>query len=195
MKQFLLLILFLPLTVAAQPPSRFVPKKTIALDDSTFIGQTEITNGNYKEFVRFVQDSIFSHLLYDSLPYSRAKNFINAPAKILKQLTVDNRQEYALTYGLNYDYLRTTNLVQDSMGISILKEMYYPNSTRFYHRSEVDIRKLIYRNGSGELIPVHPDTLSWSRDYYVKYNDSAAVGRFLSDAHENMYFWHPAYDY
>ncbi len=195
MKTILLLISFFPFVGTAQLPSKYIPRNTIALNDSLCIGQTEITNAQYREFVRFVQDSIFSHLLYDSLPYSRAKNFLNAPAKILEQLTVDNRQEYAKTYGLNYDYLQTTDLVDDSMGISILKEMYYPQAARFYQRREVNTRKLVYRNGSGELIPVYPDTLSWSRDYYVKYKpDSLDPHFYLSQPLVNMYFWHPAYD-
>lgn len=195
MKNLLLLFAFCPLLVFSQHSGelakKYIPANTVALDHHVFIGQTEITNRMYHEFVSYVLDSVFTDLLYDSLPYDRAKYFLNVPEKSLKNLTADKRPEYAKIYGLNYSYYKT-HLDWDSLCYAKAKSLYHPESARFYHRREVNINKLLYTMSPGELVPVYPDTLSWVNDYYVKY-DSSEVYDYVGSA-TNMYFWHPAYD-
>lgn len=198
MKNLLLLISFCPLLALSQHsrelPKKNQPKNCIALSDSTFIGQTEITNRMYREFVQFVKDSMFTHLLYDSLPYDRAKYFLKAPEKTLKKLTDDQRPEYAKIYGLNYEYYKAF-IDYDSLYVARAKSMYYPDADRFYHRREVDVRQLMYTLPAGETVPVFPDTLSWIKDYYVKYApDTTQFRDSWASSLTNMYFWHPAYD-
>ena len=195
MKLTLLLLSFVPLFSSAQLKEKYIPRNTIVLNDSTFIGQTEITNQMYREFVNFVKDSMFTHLLYDSLPYSVAKKFLNAPEKTLKKLTEDKRQEYAKIYGLNYSAYKPM-IEHDSLVITKTTSMYYPQTNRFYKRREIDVRKLKYTLPSGELVSVYPDTLSWANDYYVKYDpvDSAEYHYSWADDFLQYYFWHPAYD-
>jgi len=214
MKHLFLLFIICPLISVAQSRSsgsrelaeKFQPRNCVALSDSqdstifVFIGQTEITNRMYREFVQFVKDSMFTKLMYDSLPFDRAKYFLNAPEKTIKKLTVDNasdgqkaRQEYANIYGLNIE--RSRLFIDDPECIPIITSMYYPGGERFYKDRSIDTRKLKYTLPSGELVAVFPDTLSWINDYYVKYKPDSTVITYSWATHLlYMYFWHPAYD-
>ena len=200
MKTLLLLLTFCPPLVFSQHSGelakKYIPRNTVSISDSTFIGQTEITNLMYRQFVNAVRDSIFTALLYDSLPFERAKYFLDkVPENRLKNLNPENRSEYAKIYGLNTERYKFLCDGSDSLCTATVVSMYYPYSDRFFKRREVNVSKLKYRLPSGEVIPIYPDTLSWVQDYYVKYkSDSNNVSYSWTSGMSNMYFWHPVYD-
>ncbi len=196
MRYTIILILLLPTVLFSQKNSKLQPANTIQIDNNTFIGQTEITNRMYREFVNYVSDSIITRVLYDSLPDYQAVKFLDVSQRELKKVLSENRVENEKKYSLNYTAYKTKFLAEDSLAIAILqRHVYYPVSVRFYQRREINIRKLVYKLNETEAVMVFPDTLSWSNDYYVKYKaDSSTYSNSWINTYMSSYFWHLAYD-
>ncbi|MGV3609417.1 MAG: hypothetical protein ACO1N0_00600 [Fluviicola sp.] len=188
------LILF-PLIAFSQTKSKFQPDNCIQIDSNTFFGQTEITNRMYREFTDYVKDSLFTHLLYENLPYERAKLLLNTSKKTLKKLTEDKRSEYLLIYGLDYAKYQS-GFTWDSLGAKIVQSLFYPQPERFYRRRELDTRKLIYKLPSGEQIPVYPDTAAWDNDYHALFSSDSFLLKKFDWGYEHVYYynWFPVYD-
>lgn len=185
-----------PIAGFSQKKSKLQPANSVQIDSNKFIGQTEITNRMYREFVESIKDSIITRILYDSLPDAQAVKFLAVSQRALKKVSPEKRVENEKNYSLDYTAYKTKFLADDSLAKEILKrQVYYPISLRFYFRYEVDIRKLVYKLNENELVTVFPDTLSWVNDYYVKYKpDSASFSSSWANDLQTCYFWHPAYD-
>jgi gliding motility-associated lipoprotein GldK len=145
--------------------------------------ETEITNNEYRQFTRWVRDSI-AHLLIGE-------------DHILEEGEYGER--------INWD---EEILWDDEEYIEILEEMYLPEFERFNKRREIDTRKLNFeytwidfreaaRKENREqgmkdrsvfikkdIINVYPDTLAWVHDFTYAFNEPMT----------NMYNWHPAFD-
>jgi formylglycine-generating enzyme required for sulfatase activity len=177
-----------------------------------YIKKTEVTNGEYREFVNWVKDSISRDLIYEKLKSDEKaleyleyiEYYSSEPGEEWYELDPSdrfrNREIFILNWDKKIDY-------QNEEIRKIIDEYFYPqNHTRFYKRKEVDTRKLKYRyywindgvqNLSfqqsdeirptkiiDEVVDIYPDTTVWVRDFFKLSNDPMT----------NMYFWHPAYD-
>jgi hypothetical protein len=188
-------LILLPFIGFSQKKTKDQPANCIQIDSNTFFGQTEITNRMYREFTDYVKDSLFTHLLYDNLPYERAKLLLNTSKKTLKKLQEDKRKDYLKMYGLDYTKYQS-GFTWDSLGAKIVQSLYYPQPERFYRRRELDTRKLIYTLPSGEQIPVYPDTAVWDNDYHALFSsDSLFLKSFDWGYDYSFYYnWFPVYD-
>ena len=193
MRRITTLLILLPFIGFSQKKTKDQPANCIQIDSNTFFGQTEITNRMYREFVDDVRDSIATHLLYSGLPFERAKQFLNAPKKVLKQLTEDKRGEYLQQYGLDWSGL--PGLFElDSLESAIISPLLYPQPERFYRKKEFDGRQIIYLLPSGKRVPIYPDTTSWLIDYHKIYPVDSGYYSSWAVYYSNMNFWHPADD-
>lgn len=140
--------------------------------DPFYISDHEVTNGEYREFINWVRDSI-------------------ARVKLFNRSTTDEK----LKWGTNVDYnsgnkdtdekyfkLNWESKIdfKDEKIYRLLKDMFVNSDERYYHRKEIDVRFLLYdytdEEGFFNRINVYPDTLP-----------------IMSSMSDN-YFWHPAYN-
>jgi formylglycine-generating enzyme required for sulfatase activity len=153
--------------------------------NSFYIKNTEVTNLEYRQFVNWVKDSIQMEAIYMEYPsFEKAKLLLNIPKNIIINDTT-NRKKLRQNYNLNFncDYLNLKSFDQELLYL-ITKPFRVNSEERWYKRKEVDITCLYY-NYKNTLIHIYPDTLTWSDQHPVLFNDPMV----------NMYFWHPAYDY
>ncbi len=137
-----------------------------------YFKNTEVSNGEYKEFTDWVRDSIARTLLLDCDFKAFGSNTDKTSGKVL----------------LNW---KTKLNWSDSAYKECLAPLFKSASERFYSRNEIDARKLNYaytpfayeKRKTKEIINVYPDTLTWINDFTYSFNEPMA----------NMYFWHPAY--
>ncbi len=139
-----------------------------------YMDDTEITNNEYRQFVRWVRDSI-AHTYLDHF----------------------YEDEYTGEQYIDWEY-------EIDWSDETLEDLYYQGDDRFAGRKEFDARKLQYtyewydwkraahdktgapRNSFIErkTVNVYPDTLVWVRDFAYSYNEPMT----------RNYFWHPAFD-
>lgn len=176
-----------------------------------YVKKTEVTNGEYRQFVNWVKDSISRDLIYEklisddeALEYLEYENYIDFMKKQNTEwIELDpsdrfrNREIFILNWDKEIDY-RNEEIRK------IIDEYFYPqNHTRFYQRKEIDTRKLEYRyywidEGNqnlsfeirpskiiDEVIDVYPDTTVWVRDFSHLLKNAPIMYN---------YFWHPVYD-
>lgn len=182
--------------------------KTVSIA-AFWMDDSEITNDEYRQFVKWVQDSIMRRMLAAQIEdFAIAEDELGNPI-----------DPPFLNWDMEID-------PQDEEQSGIINELYLTEQERFYRRKEIDTRKLNYEyywvdlkqaaqksnrynfstqayegtviNSKGEeaqiinrssfvlqdFINVYPDTLCWVADFTYSYNEPMA----------NMYFWHPAYD-
>ncbi|MCW3070575.1 MAG: hypothetical protein JWO44_465 [Bacteroidetes bacterium] len=134
-----------------------------------YFKRTEVTNKEYREFINAVRDSILRTMLVES----GDRRFV---AK-----KVETDKGYLLNYAVKID-------LQDTNVVKMIEPIYRPVEERYYHRKEIDTRKLnyVYTCPSGEkcIINVYPDTLKWVDDFPETEMES----------YTNMYNWHKVYD-
>ena len=147
-----------------------------------YFSQFEVTNYEYRQFVDYVRDSIALNMAYTTIEDDDlAATLLNATKKEKKSLNLANRSENAKLYGLK----KTKRFYNDPALIPYLSYIYHPQPERYYHRREIDTRKLFYKINSTDSIHVYPDTNNFHGVF-----DQWVAG----DVMANMYFWHPAYD-
>jgi len=144
-----------------------------------FIGNGEVTNAEYREFIHYVRDSIVRTLL----AHSSLKN--------ASDYGLYNETNQKMTLKWNKKIPHNT---QDEELNSALAPLYLPEGERFYSRQEIDARKLNYdfwliENYEKNVINVYPDTLVWVHDLILNSESSCSLESYC-----NMYFWHPSYN-
>lgn len=155
--------------------------KTISIQ-GFFMDDTEITNNEYRQFVKWVSDSLahrkLDHIVEDT------ENDQQPPQPLI-------------------DWTQEIDWKGDAEGDGALEDMYYQGNERFAGRKELDVSKLVFEfqwydwqraahdrvssrtsHIHREKIKVYPDTLAWIRDYAYSYNEPMT----------RNYFWHPAFD-
>ncbi len=182
--------------------------KTISVS-SFFMDETEITNNEYRQFVRWVRDSIARTILGETFP----EEFLISQ----NEKTGEEYDPPYLNWDTEIDWKSDNQEVRDA-----LEEMFLPEHERYFRKKQIDTRKLNYEyywidlqaaarkdfNQKGnfldaslanrpqglkdrsvyvrrESINVYPDTLAWIHDYTYSFNDPLT----------EKYFWHPAYDH
>lgn len=183
------------------PNGRSGASRTVSIDPF-WMDDTEITNGEYRQFTSWVRDSIARKLLSESA-VADADLFLRYPDgdETLDPIGIDNNQPI---------------LWNDPEYAEALEEMYIPEQERFFGKKEIDTRKLTYqyswidlrkaakrsnsynyetksyRGGisdrsafvvTSEPIYIYPDTLCWIRDFSFSYNEPLT----------KKYFSHPGY--
>jgi len=185
--------------------------KTVTIP-SFYMDIHEITNNEYRQFVQYVQDSLFREALAEENEAFQNTE-VGVPMEISEYLGVE--------YTLNWE--EPIDMQNEEQFALLFENFYFQGSDRFYNQLQVDSRKLEYRywwlnlqaaayKGSldeefsevnslnqlhsvrghsdrsqfivEEVINVYPDTLVWSRDFTYGANDHLT----------KAYFWHPAYD-
>lgn len=136
-----------------------------------YIKNTEVTNGEYREFVNAVKDSLARQLLVN-----------NGFKRFEQRIKMSDG-----TYRSTINYKEPLQWTSDSLK-PYLQSFFMSENQRYYKRREIDTEKLIYRwqdeKGREHLTKIYPDTLCWKRAFPESYNHPLAI----------MYFWHPAYD-
>ncbi len=183
--------------------------KTVSVD-AFWMDDTEITNNEYRQFVKYVKDSILREKLGEALPedFMISENQYGEP--------LDDPR-------INWE---TEIDPSDEAQRAVIDEMYYARQDRLFGRKQIDTRKLMYdfywvdyqeaakggnrynyetqqyegsvTNEQGDQVPidsraafikrgrvnVYPDTLVWIRDFTYSFNEP----------YTDLYFSHPAYD-
>jgi len=152
--------------------------------NSFYIKQTEVTNLEYRQFVNWVKDSIQMETIYMEYPsFEKAKQLLEISENtIIKDTT--NRGKLRQNYNLNFDcdYLNEKKFNQIS--IYLITEPFRRNfGDRWYKQKNNDITCYYYEYNE-KLLNIYPDTISWSKQHPILFNDPMV----------NMYFWHPAYN-
>lgn len=154
-----------------------------------YFKKAEVTNEEYREFVSYVQDSIARRILtYNGFE----KEYLLSEEQLIKMgyhpdsLENINKEYWPLNMNSKVHWDETAPDYR-----SALREMYLPESQRFYHRNEIDSRKLDYVYFTKEhneiykhVINVYPDTLCWVNDFNT----------YSAEPMTNLYYWHPAYN-
>lgn len=170
-------------------PTRGVTQEAFWMDD------TEITNNEYQQFVKWVVDSTARYLLSAS-SNPNAQFYINQGP---------NGENLGLNWKEPIDWTDTATL----------EPLYIPVNERFFGKREIDARKLFFEyaridfqkaaNRSNsynyktqsydggitdrsafiykEKVNVYPDTLCWIRDFTYSYNEPLTL----------KYFWHSGF--
>ena len=143
-----------------------------------YIKNCEVTNAEYKEFVRYVRDSVIHSALTKKYPkkFNALFNHSKFNAQILEELMNDDDSILKIIS----DYL----VIEDSLLFRIIRKPHKFQSSRLKFKSSKI--KYDYTNENGEKITlnIYPDTLSWIHDMPFSWNEPMT----------QMYFWHPAYD-
>lgn len=152
---------------------------------------TPVTNGEYKEFVRWVQDSIVREILWsyvDELDYedyeldNALKREMIVIRKEFSNIPLDSLNRNMFNFNKKFEFSYTDRWVVPNLD----KYLYLPSAQRYYRAPKVDTRKLKYKYHNRSMnVDIFPDTLGFVRTN--PNNDQ-------SDRLTNMYFWHPAYD-
>ena len=145
-----------------------------------YMDDTEITNNEYRQFVKWVRDSI-AHTLLEHFQEDDEESDVQK-----------------IDWGMDVDW-------DDPETSDALEEMFFSEGERYWGRKQIDPSKLIYeyfwidlkaaskqtnRNADRsdffmrEAGHVYPDTLVWVRDFSYSYNEPMA----------RHYFNHVAYD-
>lgn len=131
---------------------------------SFYINAFEVSNGDYREFVDYVLDSMIGHLMGYEKYFGRNENPID------------------------WEKVKAMDL---SKGIEQYSERLYaillPPDKRVLGKKQFDVEKLLYTftyHDSVIQTPIYPDTLCWMRDYYYTYCEPMA----------KKYYSHPAYN-
>ena len=173
------------------PYTQTAQAKTVSVQ-AFYMDITEITNNEYRQFVRWVRDSLARRILGEEV----SEDYL---------IMVDNYDEEIDPPQLNWDI--PIEWESDEQR-EALAQMFYPDHERFYRRKRIDTRKLNFEyywidlrqaakktnREQGmtdrsvfiikDIISVYPDTLAWVHDYTYSFNEPMT----------RMYFWHPAYD-
>ncbi len=160
--------------------SYIAPNKQVSIH-AMWMDDTEITNNEYRQFVKYVEDSIARYMLEE--PYIREVEDVDDSYYVI-------------------DYDEEVDLEESAED---LVDMYYRVRDRIDHKRQIDIRKLEYEYQYTDYraaasadywtsnrqdfikkkkVKIYPDTLVWIRDFAYSYNDPMV----------RVYFYHPKYD-
>jgi sulfatase modifying factor 1 len=173
------------------PMAQIAPNRQITIT-AFYMDETEITNNEYRQFVYWVQDSLFRQKLAEADP---------------------DKYYYPLPEGEEDESMRGLNWEQkieeeDAKDNEEIKNLFYNQAETYFRVKQIDVRKLVYaydyidqkaaasvkrqnwKNvNRGDFkkrkeVEIYPDTLVFIRDYTYSYNEPMT----------QVYFWHPKYD-
>lgn len=145
-----------------------------------YMSDHEVTNGEYREFVYWVRDSL-------------------AREKLFKRLNKETRAEWVRyvnfnsgkqdSDGMNYVFNWKKQIDYEDPEIKfLLSDMYIDEQYQFYRTNSIDTRLLFfdYIDDLDNHIRIHvyPDTNCWVREFKYEYFDPM----------KSNYFWNSAYD-
>ena len=167
------------------------PVRDISVDDY-FIDRTEVTNAQYRAFVKDVYDSIIAQraagrdFLYD---YDLAGASLYRTNPVTGEKSIDTKQ---LIYAYEtYDYAESMKSIYRTALADTTVRVYISKDTAYVDSIGNIIRKKIRRPYSGEwdflntyVVNIYPDTTCWVNDFPNAQNITYA----------RYYFSHPDYD-
>jgi sulfatase modifying factor 1 len=173
------------------PMAQIAPNRQITIT-AFWMDETEITNNEYRQFVYWVQDSLF-----------RAKLAEADPDKYF--LPLGEGEEDEGERGLDWDQKIEE---EDIKANEEIKTFFYNQAETYFRVKQIDVRKLRYvydfidQRAAAQVkrqnwknvnradykkrkdVEIYPDTLVFIRDYTYSYNEPMT----------QVYFWHPKYD-
>ncbi len=142
-----------------------------------YMSDHEVTNGEYREFINWVRDSIAREKIIkrsyknDKLEWLTYVDYNTGK----KDETVDSKTGVKTDNGfyiLNWD----KKIDYDKPEIIFLLEDMYTGSERFYKRREIDTRLLLFDYYDDDTIfnriNVYPDTASWVREFDLRFESN-----------------------
>ena len=174
MRKFLSFLLLLGLFSCQQKNTSFLGM--VKVNDSTYVDQTEITNKDYRQFVKYVSDSIARRTLFIKSNAEEKQKWGQYVNEIAYYLNKDSSGRY---FKLNWDTdLKLSAGKSKKEKLEIFKrnekignKLFYPNHERYYQRRNIlDTRKLTFfyydKDSIGNIINIYPDTLGFVRCDY-----------------------------
>lgn len=154
-----------------------------------YFKKTEVTNAEYREFVSYVRDSVARRLLAQN---GFEDEYLLSEEQLIRMGyhpdSVDNMDKAYWPLNMKQE-IRWDEKAEEYK--ATLQPMYLPAAQRFWHRKEIDVRKLNYvyfTKAHNEVyehkLNIYPDTLCWVHDF----------NSYIAEPMTNMYYWHPAYD-
>ena len=147
-----------------------------------YISDHEVTNGEYREFVNWVRDSIAREKLARRYELEERRKWI-------KTVTYNSGKKdgkgnfYILNWNTELDYNDPTNHL-------LLSDMYYDEAESYYPRREIDTRLLFFDYYDDESyknkINVYPDTICWTRDNIISNGEHMAKSYFWREDYINF---------
>jgi len=150
----------------------------VRVDSNLWVDQTEITNSEYRQFVRWVRDSMVRKMLFDS-----------GLKKYGKSNTPDNH------FSPNWDH---TVYYSDTLTIKVLesKGFWHRGNEQLGLKKEINVSRFNYRYSSNKGVVkttmIYPDTLWLNGQVFLDTEDT--VGLYLYNNGFENYFNHPAWD-
>ena len=146
-----------------------------------YFSNYEVTNGEYRDFINWVSDSIELQLAYDMLSDQEAGLLLDCTKKELKSVDLSEKANNLKRFGLSRKNRRK---IDDKVWLKATADHYYPQPQRYYKRREVNTAKLIYKYKAGEEVAIYPDTTG-----FLKVKGIGIHSGFLSNLS-----WHPAFE-
>ncbi|MFM7681572.1 MAG: FISUMP domain-containing protein [Bacteroidota bacterium] len=146
-----------------------------------YISDHEVTNGEYREFVNWVRDSIAREKIVRRCSEEDQKKWI-------KNVTFNSGKKdkkgnyFTLNWSKKLDY-------EDPEVNFLISDMYYTESERFYYkRKEIDVRLLFFdyydEDGTKNRIHVYPDNSLWEKEMHM--DNSTQENYFWAEYYKNF---------
>jgi hypothetical protein len=147
-----------------------------------YIADHEITNGEYREFVNWVRDSIARTIIADDYPEYLIPTYN-------KEGNENDQDKWILNWSRKFSYY-------DEKLMPLLTGMYLPENERFYTRREFDVRKFNYvclENRTKKIVNIYPDTLTWIHNI-IGLEHINPLYSSLIDPMTQIYYWHSTFE-
>jgi uncharacterized protein (TIGR02145 family) len=146
-----------------------------------YISDHEVTNGEYREFVNWVRDSLARVKIFERINSDKKSEW--AQFVQYDSGKKDNDGKY---YVLNWEKILDYS---NPILVRILSDMYLPHES-FYKRREIDVRLLTFdyydEDGSENRINAYPDTLSYSNEMNLGSHSYIEENYFWSEEYKNF---------
>jgi formylglycine-generating enzyme required for sulfatase activity len=176
------------------------PVRDISVDDF-WMDKTEVTNAQYREFIKDICDSIIEERLQDpyyegNIEKVKASLYITNP--VTGEKSIDTRQivyvyevyDYAESLKRKYRMDPRERVLNTDIEINEQEQIWISKDTAYINRHGDIIRETINRQMTGPfdflntyIVNVYPDTTCWVNDFPKSKNEMYA----------KYYFWHPDY--
>ena len=156
-------------------PIKF-PEKPI-----TYLHEKYVTNRDWNEFKSYVVDSIARRILSSEFPETfLIKTYNNKGEE-------KDESEWRLNWGERLTWIAHSENDRNAEQVIVLKPLFFPDRELFYHKKEIDPRRLFFQytnpNGVFENVNIYRDSTLWVSE--IDYNKTHNVEDMLSSTYNS----------